>query len=75
VTSLNGSWRKSSRSSTDGACVEVRWLPATVQVRDTKDRSGPVLSFSADAWRGFVFAVHTGDFDRPTAGTSQSATA
>ncbi len=65
MTSMGKSWRKSTRSNVNGACVEVRRLASTVQVRDTKDRSGPVLTFSTDAWRGFVVAIHTGEFDRP----------
>jgi hypothetical protein len=45
--------------------VEVRRLPAAIQVRDTKDRTGPVLSFPAEAWQGFIAGVHEGEFDRP----------
>jgi hypothetical protein len=63
VPSLNEKWRKSSRSSTNGSCVEVRHLDAVVEVRDTKDRNGPSLRFSAKAWQDFVEAVHSGDFD------------
>ncbi len=65
MSSLDATWRKSSRSSTNGACVEVRQLPLAIEVRDTKDRTGPVLSFPADAWQGFVAGVHDGEFDRP----------
>jgi Domain of unknown function (DUF397) len=57
-------WRKSSYSSVNGSCVEVRQLPDVIEVRDTKDRTGPVLSFSADSWKTFVASVHMGDFDR-----------
>ena len=64
MTLLGRSWRKSTRSNVNGACVEVRRLASTVQVRDTKDRRGPVLSFSTDEWQRFVVGVHTGEFDR-----------
>ncbi|MDW5329721.1 DUF397 domain-containing protein [Plantactinospora sp. KLBMP9567] len=49
-------WRKSTRSnSTGGDCVEVADnLAGVVAVRDSKDPSGPVLSFGPDAWRIFV---------------------
>ncbi|AVT33286.1 DUF397 domain-containing protein [Plantactinospora sp. BC1] len=48
-------WRKSVRSNSQGACVEVAvGLPGAVGVRDSKDPSGPVLVFAADAWRAFV---------------------
>lgn len=45
-------WVKSSYSST-GNCVEVAGQPGRVLIRDTKDRSGPVLNISADAWNRF----------------------
>ncbi|MEV4627831.1 DUF397 domain-containing protein [Micromonospora sp. NPDC049523] len=48
-------WRKSTRSNASGTCVEVADnLPGVVAVRDSKDPSGPVLTFEPDAWRGFV---------------------
>jgi hypothetical protein len=65
VSFFDATWRKSSRSGSEGSCVEVRRLPAAIQVRDTKDRTGPVLSFPAEAWHGFIAGVHEGEFDRP----------
>lgn len=49
-------WRKSSRSNQSGGnCVEMAGnLPDRVLVRDSKDVSGPMLSFEACAWRAFV---------------------
>ncbi|MEU4094517.1 DUF397 domain-containing protein [Streptomyces sp. NPDC026673] len=48
-------WFKSSHSGSDGGeCVEVAVGPASVHVRDSKDRSGPVLAFEPDAWTAFV---------------------
>ena len=49
------SWFKSSYSSGgDGDCVEVALTPATVHVRDSKDRQGPQLTLSPAPWADFL---------------------
>lgn len=50
-------WKKSSRSTGNGACVEIAFVPGVVAVRDSKDSHGPVLQFGPAAWRGFVGSV------------------
>jgi Domain of unknown function (DUF397) len=61
-------WKKSSRSSHAGNCVEVAALPEDViGVRDSKD-SGPgcaVLSFSRTDWDRFLAGIRAGEFDLP----------
>ncbi|TDT40041.1 uncharacterized protein DUF397 [Streptomyces sp. BK208] len=48
-------WIKSSYSTDDGpACVEVASTPATMHVRDSKQRQGPRLVFGAQQWAAFV---------------------
>ncbi len=54
-------WRKSTRSSGNGNCVEFADLGDSVAVRDTKDRSGPVLYFTAAGWRAFVAGTKRGE--------------
>jgi len=50
-------WRKPGRSAGSN-CVEVA---SGVAVRDTKDREGPVLTFSAAAWRAFTGTLVPGE--------------
>lgn len=51
-------WRKSTRSANEGNCVEVADnLAGVVLVRDSKDRSGPALTFGPESWRMFIAAA------------------
>lgn len=48
-------WFKSSYSTGNGGeCVEVAEAPGAVHIRDSKVRSGPVLTVTPQAWAGFV---------------------
>jgi hypothetical protein len=48
-------WFKSSYSTNDGPnCIEVASAIPTIYVRDSKDKQGPRLAFSADGWAAFV---------------------
>jgi hypothetical protein len=59
-------WRKSAGSARRGDCVEVAGnLPGVVAVRDSKDRTGPALVFTRNAWKAFVAGVKDGEFGRP----------
>jgi len=60
---MDATWRKSSYSGGNGGgCVEVGAQPQAggVLVRDTKDRQGPALRFTPDAWRWFAGRVRSG---------------
>ena len=49
------SWRKSSFSGGNGGqCVETASTGSAVLVRDTVNRQGGMLSFSAEAWASFI---------------------
>ncbi|BCJ57163.1 DUF397 domain-containing protein [Micromonospora endophytica] len=50
-------WFKSSRSSNNAACVEVRFVDGAVDVRDTKDRTGPILAFDGRSWTSFLTSL------------------
>jgi hypothetical protein len=62
VDTPSPAWRKSSLSGTNG-CVEVRLADGRVEVRDSKDRGGPVLVFARLEWEAFVGGVRNGEFD------------
>ncbi|WP_422770897.1 DUF397 domain-containing protein [Plantactinospora sp. WMMC1484] len=64
-------WRKSSYSGDQGACVEFALLgragdagaahagaaDAAVAIRDSKDATGPALLFAPTAWTAFTTAL------------------
>lgn len=59
-------WFKSRHSGPSRDCIEVAGLGAgTVGVRDSKNRTGPVLMFSRSEWQEFLSAARRGVFDHP----------
>jgi hypothetical protein len=62
-------WRTSSYSGGQGNCLEVATRHhgnRVILVRDTKDRTGPVLRFSPAAWRRFAYQVRRSLAPDPT---------
>lgn len=57
---VGGDYRKSSRSMANGNCVEAGNGPGAVLVRDTTDRGGSALAFSAEAWAAFTARIAGG---------------
>jgi len=61
---ISQEWKKSSKSGGNGGeCVEVRRHDETIQVRDSKDPTGPILQFTAAEWMAFVGGARDGEFD------------
>jgi hypothetical protein len=56
-------WIKAAASNADGSCVEQRRVGDVIEVRDTKDRSGPVLRFTMAEYRAWIDGVRSGEFD------------
>jgi hypothetical protein len=57
------SWRKSTHSGAQGDCIEVADdVPGAIPVRDSKHLTGPVLTFTPEAWRAFVAGIQAGGF-------------
>lgn len=50
-------WRKSSRSSANGECVEVARGANQVAARDSKNSCGPILVFRSGEWATFLRQV------------------
>lgn len=51
---LAGRWRTSTRSASQGQCVEVAVTSTTVGVRDSKSRNDGTLLISSARWGSFI---------------------
>jgi hypothetical protein len=60
---LDQNWRKSTRSGSNGQCVEARRIGNTVQLRDSKNQAGPMLSFTLAEWAAFTGGARDSEFD------------
>jgi hypothetical protein len=59
-------WVKATASNADGTCVELRRYNDVIEVRDTKDRSGPVLRFTTAEFAAWLDGATKGEFDHLT---------
>jgi hypothetical protein len=67
VSAETVSWRKATASDSNGSCVEVAGdgggSGGNILVRDSKDPSGPVLSFTRAEMAAWVDGCRRGEFD------------
>jgi len=64
----NTPWIKASRSGDQGNCVEQRRHDGMVEVRDTKNRTGPALRFTDAEFAAWLDGAKRGEFDHLVAG-------
>ena len=57
-------WFKSSRSTGSKDCVEVAFLDDVVGVRDSKNPTGPALTFAPGEWDAFTADINSGRLDQ-----------
>ena len=61
---VGATWKKSQRSNSQGACVEIARLDSdTVAMRNSRDPRGAALVYPAGAVRSLVSAMRAGEFD------------
>jgi hypothetical protein len=57
-------WFKSSASCGTNNCVQARFhTDGSVDIRNSKDPEGPMVSFDKDEWAAFLAGVGNGEFN------------
>jgi predicted secreted Zn-dependent protease len=56
-------WRKSTRSTDQGECVEIAATETLRLARDSKNPDGPVLAFTSHTWNTFMNSIKAGTYD------------
>lgn len=59
-------WQKSTASNS-ASCVEVAFVGQTVLVRNSREPSGPMLTFTLAEWAAFLTGARNGEFDHEPA--------
>ncbi len=56
-------WIKARASGGNGNCVEMRTSHGQVEVRDSKDKQGPTLTFNRAEFAAWLAGAKAGEFD------------
>jgi Domain of unknown function (DUF397) len=60
---IGANWRKSMRSIGNGQCAEAaRLTDGLIAMRDSMDKSGPMLLFTQNEWRAFLKEIKDSAF-------------
>jgi hypothetical protein len=62
IAAVNADWR-TSRSCSNGSCIEVATIDNLVGIRDSKNPDGEVLLYTVNEWKDFLAGAKNGDFD------------
>ena len=63
---LTTKWTKATASNSGGNCVQARRTSGGVEVSDSKEPAGPVLSYTDAEWTAFLDGARKGEFDLST---------
>jgi hypothetical protein len=66
LTVPDNAWYKSSRSAGANNCVEVAHGYGHTAVRDSKNKTGPVLAFTDHEWNAFLEGIGRWSTHSPT---------
>ncbi|GAA3602420.1 DUF397 domain-containing protein [Kineosporia mesophila] len=59
----NADWIKSAKSANSGECVEMRRHDGAIQIRDSKNPEGAVLSFTPGELDAWIDGAKKNEFD------------
>ena len=63
ASTINVEWQKGKRSGNANDCIEVAGPGAAVFIRDSKNPTGPALTFTREEWVALRDGIKDGEFD------------
>ncbi|GLY19954.1 hypothetical protein Kisp01_69680 [Kineosporia sp. NBRC 101677] len=62
---MNGDtqWQKATKSGQNGDCVEARRQNGQIQIRDSKNPNGPILTFTQAEFAAWIEGAARGEFN------------